>query len=198
MSAPSSSTHTLSSLFLKTNCLHNSSISIISNAYWINLKTIDTRLSSLQGSLTKALVTFLPPQERATTTHTFIFKPWTISDCQPKFFIILVSHRNLKNQGGTRFGNRKEQICSRKLMYLQEGKCLFNDFFFFLVSPQQESMTTVKVWENVIIQWITLLVIKNSNSKLTKLQASWKLEDNHIHINQPNHAYPLFQQCHSH
>lgn len=135
MSAPSSPTHTLSSLFLKMNCLHNSSISIISNAYWINLKTIDTRPSSLRGSPTKALVTFLPRQERATTTHTFIFKPWTISDCQPQFFIIPASHRNLKIQGGTRFGNRKEQICSCKLVYLQEGKCLLNDYFVVVKSP---------------------------------------------------------------
>lgn len=138
---------------------------------------------------------FHTPQEWATTTHTFIFKPWIISECQPKFFIILVSHLNLKIQGGTRFGNRKEQIFSCKLMYLQEGKCLFNDFFF--VSPLQEFMTTVKVWENVIIQWITLLVIKNSNNKLTRLQTSWKLADHHIHINQSKHAYTLFEQCHS-
>lgn len=108
-----------------------------------------------------------------------------------------MSHLNLKIQGGTRFGNRKEQIFSCELMYLQEGKCLFNDFFFFFVSPLQEFMTAVRVWENVIIQWITLLVIKNSNNKLTRLQTSWKLADHHIHINQSKHAYTLFEQCHN-
>lgn len=56
MSAPSSLAHTRCSLFLKMNCLRNSSISIINNAYWINWEAIDTGLSSLQGSLTKALV----------------------------------------------------------------------------------------------------------------------------------------------
>lgn len=87
-----------------------------------------------QGSLTKALVTFLPRQERATTTHTFIFKPWTISDCQPQFFIIPASHRNLKIQGGTSLGIERNKF-ARKLVYLQEGKCLLNDFFVVVKSP---------------------------------------------------------------
>lgn len=55
-SAPSSPAHTSCSLFLKMNCLHNPSVSIINNAYRYNLKTTDTRLSSVQSNLTKALV----------------------------------------------------------------------------------------------------------------------------------------------
>lgn len=57
MSAPSRPAHTRCSLFLKMNCLAHSSISIINNACWINLKTIDTRLSSPQGSLMQDMVT---------------------------------------------------------------------------------------------------------------------------------------------
>ena len=138
MSVPSSPAHTPRSLFLKMNCLHNSSISIINNAHWISLKTIDTRLSSLRGICTKALVKRIPhphPHQGLPPphTHTSIFKPWTISDFQSKFFI-LAPHLHLKIQGGAKCGKRKERICLGGLSHPQIGKRLFY-FWVFLEVP---------------------------------------------------------------
>lgn len=97
MSAPRSLAHTRCSLLLKMNCPGDSSISIINNAYWISWETIDTGLSSLQGSLhhspggksSQYPLDRKPPQ-------TSIFKSWKLSSFQPGPFILGL-HLNLWN-----------------------------------------------------------------------------------------------------
>lgn len=120
----------------------------------------------------------LAPLGWATGTRSSIIKPWTISDSQAKpFILVLISTSKFREAQGVGIERNEFAWAGSSTHKYYNTRLIF-------WSPLQELMTVVKVWENVMIQWVTQLVCFFKAivafKKTTNLQAFWKLEDNHL------------------